>query len=166
MTFLVWWLSEKDQDIIGDPRLAWPEWLQREYTDRRGRAGRGRLWVAAQFERACEPFIIREHPGWMTPIGLAVDRCGGIVITEAEIPLLADLPGLLTDLSLRRYSPLQHPPSSQTAPCPQAAPISASRYEQWPLTQASTVQGLPSSQDTAVVQPAAKAGGDEQDGSP
>lgn len=166
MTLLVWWLSDKDQDFIGDSRAAWPEWLQREYNDRRGRAGRGRLWVSRRFESVVEPLIPPDHPGWTTPIGLAADRCGGVVITESEVPLLAELPGLLTDLDLKRYWSLQQPSSSQTALCPHAAPTSARRYEHCPLTQASVVQGLWSSQEAAVVQPLASAGGEEQEGSP
>jgi len=98
---LIWWLSGEDQEAIGDPSGTWPVWLRIEYEGRMGRAGRGRLWIADKFAPMA-PRIDSTHPGWQTPIGKIAALRGGIVIGEEDLPLLADLPGLVTDLQLQR----------------------------------------------------------------
>ena len=106
---LIWWLSQLDcEELRTELRepfrgqlTALPQWLIEEVRSRDGRAGHGRLWEATQFEGV----ELTVTSGWDTPLGRYISRrCGGIVITREELPLLAVLPGIVTDLELRRIA--------------------------------------------------------------
>lgn len=99
MIKLIWWLSAADIEAIGEPRETWPSWLREEFVSIRGRAGRRRLWVAREvFGQAAETGLGLDGDAWETPIGKIAERCGGIMVRADDLPLLADLPGLVTDL--------------------------------------------------------------------
>jgi hypothetical protein len=100
---LVWWTSQAEHSAIDEvSRLALPLYLQREVASRAGRAGHGRLWVPSEIEQlAAEP--IRVADGWQTPLGLHIEEfCSGIVFSSKDLGHLAQLPGVVTDLQLRK----------------------------------------------------------------
>lgn len=94
---LIWWLDAEDLRAIGDPPAGFPSCLAAEVSSLRGRAGRGRLWA-----RDWLGDVKVTVPWPETPLGRRLERCGGIVIHPGEVQLVADLPGILTDLALRR----------------------------------------------------------------
>jgi hypothetical protein len=98
---LVWWLSSGDIEAIGDPDPAWPGYIHREYLCRRGHSGRCRLWTPPQFSDVA----LRWPDGDGTAVSRAIERanCGGIVVAAGDAAPLIDLPGVITDLSLRRW---------------------------------------------------------------
>jgi hypothetical protein len=122
--YVIWWLSQEDQETLGDiptddpdeaveralyrgPVL--PNYIRLEYRSRYGRPGHGRLWVAAELGLP-EDFAIEEawftgqfgqmligyRDGWGDWHG----GYGGIVIRAEDAPLVAFLPGLVTNLFL------------------------------------------------------------------
>lgn len=99
MKLYVWWLSSHDQNIrIGDGIMLQvagaPDYLYREYRSLIGRPGRGRLWVAKQFEVD----DIKWDDSKAFPLGLGMR--GGIVIAESELALCKQMPGVVTDTEL------------------------------------------------------------------
>lgn len=101
---LIWWLSQYELEEVEEalkklPNEDFPEWLMSELRSAYGRNGRGRLWAAKQFEGASV------DPWPSTPMGKYLGRCAGICISEAEIELLNQLPGIVTDTKLERYHP-------------------------------------------------------------
>lgn len=88
---LVWWTPN---DIIQN-KTGWPEYIKAQYDSRRGRNGRGRLWVDRQFgEVAIEPWP--ETP-FAEYIG---EYMGGIVIRAEDADIVKSASGVVTDLSL------------------------------------------------------------------
>ena len=103
---LVWWLSEEEVHSICRTAairrpVAWPEYMTNEFVSMQGRVGRGRLWVAPQF--GAVKLNVEERQWAYTPIGMAASCRGGIVILPEDVKVLADMPGLITDLSLVRH---------------------------------------------------------------
>ena len=97
----IWWLSEADYEVIGDPPITgWPAYLLRQYESRRGRPGRGRLWVDQEIEAEHGPLRV-DWP--RTLLGVVLERCGGLVVRIEDVPLLDDLPGYVTDTTLKRF---------------------------------------------------------------
>lgn len=92
----IWWLNQQDCDAIG-PRLErrFPSYLHKQYESRCGRPGRGRLWAAEQFGEVSVTWN-------NSPLCLVLERCGGIVIREGDVVLLAGMPGIVTDMDLQR----------------------------------------------------------------
>jgi hypothetical protein len=121
--YAIWWLSQEDQETLGDiPRhddpdqaqeLAayrgpdLPNYIRLEYRSREGRAGRGRLWVSDQlglpreFEIPwAENTLTKLLEGYQDDFRHWHGSYGGIVIWARDVPLVACLPGLVTDLDL------------------------------------------------------------------
>lgn len=104
---LVWWTNQADCEAIEyacdglDERF--PEYLRSQYSSRYGRCGRGRLWVDEMFGD------VRLNPWPVSPLGELLGenpRLGqtyaGIVIRKKDAALLADMPGVITTLKLKR----------------------------------------------------------------
>lgn len=105
---LIWWLSEREHAAIGEAPANLPDYIRSEYISMDGRPRRGRLWIAPAVERIDishlpdEAFLaIDEH--W--------ENFGGIVIRDADLPTVECLPGIVTDLNLRRLTSLPAPTS-------------------------------------------------------
>jgi hypothetical protein len=95
---LIWWLSQDECEAIGEelPKT-FPAYMRNEYASRLGRNGRGRLWVDKQFH------VAEVKPWPSTSMGKFLgEKCGGIVIQDVDKKHLAKLPGIVTDLKLRR----------------------------------------------------------------
>lgn len=95
----IWWLEQADYEAIGDELPAsFPAYLKTEYESRRGRGGRGRLWVAREFgEVGVDPW-----PDNAMARRLGGDDFGGIVIHDEHAAFLQRLPGVITDMHLNR----------------------------------------------------------------
>jgi hypothetical protein len=98
----IWWLSEPDCYAIAVDEHApedegLPQYLQDEFNNRYGRAGRGRLWVPKGF---VANDLIWPEPE--TPIAIMCEKCGGIVFWRKDLHTLATFPGLVTDMHLNR----------------------------------------------------------------
>lgn len=110
--FLVWWTHQDDTEILRSPPY-WsrhpkvPAYVRRQFSQRYGRSGRGRLWVA--------PGIDVDAVAWddKWPTCRAAARCGGIVFHRADLAAVAALPGFITDLDMNevRQAPPPPPPS-------------------------------------------------------
>ena len=99
MIMFIWWLDQLAcQCVVGTPRNA-PDYLKKQFEDRLGRPGRGRLWVADQFgEVAVDPW-----PD--TPLAKKLGGdWAGIVIRDEDKDIVIDLPGIVTDMQLNRVS--------------------------------------------------------------
>lgn len=94
---VIWWLSELEARAIGETAPEYlPEYLERLYDDRYGRNGRGRIWRLPVMND-----IVVDWPD--TPLARYLqNECGGIVLYLHHYHLLANLPGIITDLNLRR----------------------------------------------------------------
>lgn len=102
MKVLVWWTDQAAAEIVDDLELTgWPAYLESQFNSRLGRAGRGRLWIDERFPSSIEiPQLLFDGMPlgkWITGAGM-----GGIVIDAADLRHVRDLPGLVTDLDLRR----------------------------------------------------------------
>jgi hypothetical protein len=94
-TLCVWWLDQSDFAAL-IPWWELPEYIKREVQSAYGRPARCRLWVAACFGD------VQIHPWPTTPIANRCEGCAGIVLRRSDLEHLRDLPGIVTDLELRR----------------------------------------------------------------
>jgi hypothetical protein len=104
----IWWLSQHNMQAIeangglGDDL---PSWLKTEFRSLYGRNGRGRLWVSEAFDVNGESTIsaiqFPEPPTFLS--AYLSEHCGGIVIAETLASQLIGMPGVITDLRLRRW---------------------------------------------------------------
>lgn len=128
---LIWWTSEIDCRVIGEPhdqtdpddategdpdgihdtsRSPLPAYLVTEYGSRYGRHGRGRLWVPDGIPWAAGRDGIDPWPE--TQIARMIDRYGhaGIVFHRSDLPIVAAMPGFVTDMALRLVLPEREQP--------------------------------------------------------
>lgn len=95
----IWWTAPGDRDWIG-ARPGWPqsvpEYVRQEYASLHGRVGRGRLWVPPGLGE-----VRVDWPDPETPISLAANECGGIVLDARDAWTVASLPGFLTSTDLK-----------------------------------------------------------------
>ena len=99
---IVWWLTfwdcrRVDEDLSDE---AIPQYIQKEFDSRVGRAGRGRLWAAPQFKDvscdwdmekpACKHIVERD--------------AGGIILNRSDAANLPDI-GFFTDLNCKIITP-------------------------------------------------------------
>lgn len=98
--YLIWWISNADAHHVEDMDTSWPPYIDRQFTSRCGRNGRGRLWCASKFEKDPEcpesADFGQAHDGWAAAAGEA----GGIVIKATDIAHVITLPGFVTTFSL------------------------------------------------------------------
>lgn len=109
----VWWLDQAATEAVrawlgasgsaGWPASPWPAYLREEFRSREGRAGRGRLWVSAHL--AAEGVAVEPWPPGPVGEWILASGAAGIVLLGTDVPALVDLPGLVTDLRLRRWAP-------------------------------------------------------------
>ena len=100
----IWWLSLADFEAIGDTLPLWlPAYVQREYSAARDafeRTGQAGLRVAPELEAF--PDLPRDdHQA--TALERYAARCVGIALYGNSVPALEHLPGVVTDLWLRRW---------------------------------------------------------------
>jgi hypothetical protein len=93
----IWWLDVEDRRAIGQPGVTWPAYLRSEFALMLRSSSRGRVRVPPEFGNVVVPDEV-----WGSPIGRRVGLCTGIVIHAEDVAFLVDLPGLVTDLRLRR----------------------------------------------------------------
>jgi hypothetical protein len=103
-TFLIWWTNQHDCEEVGSYRGAVdvPDYISSEFRSRYGRPGRGRLWIpnSLSAEVPVPPISI---PFPETPLANVLGNSyGGIVIRARDVECLRDLPGVITDLAVRR----------------------------------------------------------------
>ena len=65
----------------------------------RGRGWRGRLWADGRFGSVD---VSESWPAVPTPLSRWINRCGGIVFDVADLPIVAQYPGIITDGALTR----------------------------------------------------------------
>lgn len=129
--FAIWWLSETDCAIIGEPHsyyadidhwkerriapyhndegLYWldfgimPEYIAKLYSSRYGRAGRGRLWTDL---KVCPDSInIPDECFEKSGFTESLENCGGIVILKESIDTIKALrAGVFTDFELNKIN--------------------------------------------------------------
>ena len=104
--FLVWWTTQAEVVVIGNEYgdglvEGIPEYLRREWASRRGRPGRGRLWVSPELKDAPTELDV---PG-RTGITQFIDAgsAAGIIIRTEDAVHLRELPGLLTTTTYERF---------------------------------------------------------------
>lgn len=90
----IWWLSPWEMTAIGD-EPALPPYLHSEYRSLLGRNPRGRLWTPREID-------IKEIEWVDGAIGDWCQKCGGIVFWRKDLETLRNMPGLITDLSMKR----------------------------------------------------------------
>lgn len=122
-TIAVWWTDQACCEAIGDQDNAprWlPEYVREQYWSRYGRAGRGRLWAHERFQDLGRIRIAWPDPE--TPLARWLGKgFAGIVIEAADVPLLHDLPGVVTDMWLRPWAPAK-PDTCPDCGAPDGAP--------------------------------------------
>lgn len=115
---LIWWVDETGAKLITAQHapecelpasMEIPGYIREEYRDRYGRAGRGRLWVNAEEFKSRGDIGVDVWPS--TPLGALLSGAhgegvgedfGGIVIRREHAAALRDLPGIITDFTVRR----------------------------------------------------------------
>lgn len=104
--FLLWWTTQAEAEVIGNEYgdglvSGIPEYIRREWASRRGRPGRGRLWVSPELKDAPTELDV---PG-RTGITQFIDAgsAAGIVIRTEDAVHLRELPGLLTTTTYERF---------------------------------------------------------------
>lgn len=99
--YLIWWTDQVESEtIIGQP---WykealdkaPDYINKQFQSRLGRAGRGRLWVADDIG-----FPGDDRPWPEKPAANLAERRAGIVIKAEDKDHVFRMPGFLTDLEL------------------------------------------------------------------
>lgn len=94
----VWWLDDAAIEIVLDGNWDMPGYAREQVRSMDGRPLRGRLWAA-------EPALDVTIDGRLfdeTGLGRALGRMGGVVMYRADVARLVGMPGILTDLELRR----------------------------------------------------------------
>lgn len=100
--YLIWWLNQADCQAIGQELTAEvPQYLRDQYRSRLGRPGRGRLWQSSE----AIPDDVSVDPWPDTALARVFSGdYGGIVIRPDDLPHVAQLPGVVTDTTLRRVN--------------------------------------------------------------
>lgn len=103
--FAIWWTNQEDCEAISYNLAAgWdvPSYLASEYRSRFGRAGRARLWIAAELKQEGCP---NQATFPLTPLASVIERqsMAGIVIRASDLECLHELPGFVTDFECRRF---------------------------------------------------------------
>lgn len=108
LKFLIWWTTQAEAEVIGNEYgdglvEGIPEYIRSEWASRRGRPGRGRLWIARELTAEGMPNGI-ETPG-RTGITRYLDAgsAAGIAIRAKDVGFLRELPGLVTTLTYERF---------------------------------------------------------------
>lgn len=104
MKRIIWWLSQRECESIGD-ELPEPvaDYIRAEYISRLGRPGGGRLWVNDAYVCLAPDEVISVDPWPGTALGEYLQRdFGGIVLWDRDAEALRQYPGIFTDLQLRR----------------------------------------------------------------
>ena len=101
MKLLIWWTNQGDCEAIDavfpDGLPEWlPQYVADQLCDRYGLSGRGSLWVDPQFG------VVSVNPWPNTALAEILATYAGIVIREWDACILADMPGVITNLQLRR----------------------------------------------------------------
>lgn len=98
--YLIWWLSQQDQEQIAEERqdgnIGFPKYIEDELDSMYGRAGRGRLWISNE----CEDESFEVYPWPDNEMGKICGNCSGLVFVEEDLLVLEDLPGMVTDREL------------------------------------------------------------------
>lgn len=101
--YLIWWVTERDYDIIDEllklGNVKWPKYLMSEYESRRGRAGRGRLWSGVNVD--LPDMTVSDGDPVMKQI-VEIDA-GGIVIRRCHMLSVWSFPGFITDFSAKPF---------------------------------------------------------------
>lgn len=105
--FAIWWTAHEDCEAISyNLAEGWdvPSYLASEYRSRFGRAGRARLWIAAELTREGCPNEAK-FPLPLTPLAAVIERrsMAGIVIRASDLGCLEELPGFVTDFECGRF---------------------------------------------------------------
>jgi len=101
---LIWWLSQRACEAIGDePPAGLPAYIAREYRSRLGRPGRGRLWADAIFGDVGVPWDKARPAAWLA------EDCGGIVIWRLDVSYVIGLPGFVTNTRLYIWNSIEGP---------------------------------------------------------
>ncbi|NBX49632.1 hypothetical protein EBT25_06745 [bacterium] len=100
-TLCIWWTTQSDTEKIGedgfDDRTDVPEYLKTEFNSRYGRNGRGRLWISPTLEGA--PSEIPWDETKTACRMITKGSMGGIMMNRADIALLPQGIGFITDLN-------------------------------------------------------------------
>ena len=88
--YLIWWTLNYQAEQTVLP-VGCPFYIREQLRDRRGRNGRGRLWVAPEI-----PLENMDRPD------AALHGMGGIVIYSHHLSVVRGLPGVVTDLNGER----------------------------------------------------------------
>lgn len=99
--FLIWWTDQADADAIPDDMLInFPDYIRQEFASRKGRNGRGRLWVSPQLPWPHEGCSLDWNQEKIACRVIDSGSHAGIVIDANDIDQLAGLPGMVTRLDL------------------------------------------------------------------
>jgi hypothetical protein len=99
---LIWWTGQAECEAIVDDveigAVKLPGYIKKEFQDRLGRSGRGRLWIA--------PKIKLDGIEWddKNPIAEQLGNMAGIVFLKKDWPLIQNLPGIVTGTRLNVVS--------------------------------------------------------------
>jgi hypothetical protein len=104
---LIWWTNQKDCEIIGDRVTSVPSYIKEMYTERRQRAGRGKLWISEYKPEHKHIKIVWEHDELST---LLSTHYAGIVVEPYDLDsLLRSIStgqataGIITDTNLKIF---------------------------------------------------------------
>lgn len=104
LEFVIWWTGDAECKAIGELLPSWcPEYMQQEWNSRLGRAGRCRLWVSRELNGApTQAHFDVDRPALPLELRLVATSAAGIVIRARDVSKLVCIPGIVTDVHLRR----------------------------------------------------------------
>lgn len=103
--YIIWWLTQPEAELAVLPKDA-PIYLSSELRARIGRVGRGRLWASTEFEptEGVDAITAKAFKEVQTPLTTFLGTyAGGIVLRRSDFSWVANQPGLVTTLDLRRW---------------------------------------------------------------
>lgn len=105
MNYYIWWLNQPNTIAAIKELNVLPKYLKEQLESRRGRPGRGRLWVDSSFpEMGVDPWPDTELGHELAGRRGPEKDAGGIVFKEEDLELVLRLPGIVTDFKLDRIT--------------------------------------------------------------
>lgn len=99
--YYIWWTNQEESETADHvlEKVEIPSTIKMALNSRLGRAGRGRLWTVSIYEE------VEVNPWPDTETGKECEMRGGIVFHAEDLPAIAWLPGIFTDMQLNPLPP-------------------------------------------------------------
>lgn len=94
--YLIWWTDRFAVDAVITGGTPLPAYVHALFQDRGGRNAGGRLWSDPDMPKSRLPWNDND------PTCQAASRCEGVVFRRADLDVMANAPGFITDATMTR----------------------------------------------------------------